>query len=929
MQWFLPKSCNAPANIAYPQIDFIHLSSFRALTRFISMEPVFLPIDDLRDQYAQQMALVRQTWERTGDGTAAIRRRSSIVDRLLIELWRRALSSNQNATDPAKAAMLALGGYGRKDLFPCSDIDVLFAFSDEEQEKSARPAIRALIQAMWDIGLRASPMTRTTKECTRFDPDNLEFTLSTFDHRFLAGSFPLYQKLHNETFPGLVLSEWNSIAQKLGEVARARHAKYGNTIFHLEPNLKECPGGLRDFNLAPWFALLFHLKEHKTWPKQGPSGALGWHSAHGDAEAAFDFLAAARCFLHFRHGRDDNTLDWQSQDEAAALSVGLETRGTADPAYWMRTYYRHARTIYRRAILLMEHLPAPVSFYKQFRKRRSPIAGTDFSLDQGRIDVSPGAQFSEADGILRVFALIANHGYTLTQAAEDRITDALPVLAIHLPEGPYLWNSLREVLLGPHAAHALRTMHALGILEMLIPEFHGIDALVIRDSYHRYTVDEHTFLTIDNVHALRQPLQDPLHDYAQRLCTLLPEIDRLDLLMLSLLLHDTGKARRTGEHTTASVELADSLLARLDFDIEEREIVRKLIRSHLEMSNALRRDIFDQDNVRLLSEKVGSPQLLKMLTLMTYADIKAVHPDALTPWKAENLWQLYMSTANFMDRSVDEVRYRAALDPTLLYRIESMLPVGADTKLHSKKKELVTAQGQAIRKFLEGLPQRYLQTRLPEQIRNHYLLAAQLELDPIQLELRPNRQLVELTVIAKDRSRLFADVAGALAAWGMNIVKADAFANEAGIIVDSFQFTDTFRTLELNPTEKDRFLANVKDILLQKVPVEQLLASRRNASRNGSVKVDIPTRLEFDSESSTHSTLLQVVAQDTPGLLRQIALVLHTRDCNIEAALVDTEGETAIDVFYLTLQAHKLGADLQAQLGEDLKEALDKILPVN
>ncbi len=137
MQWFLPKSCNAPANIAYPQIDFIHLSSFRALTRFISMEPVFLPIDDLRDQYAQQMALVRQTWERTGDGTAAIRRRSSIVDRLLIELWRRALSSNQNATDPAKAAMLALGGYGRKDLFPCSDIDVLFAFSDEEQEKSA------------------------------------------------------------------------------------------------------------------------------------------------------------------------------------------------------------------------------------------------------------------------------------------------------------------------------------------------------------------------------------------------------------------------------------------------------------------------------------------------------------------------------------------------------------------------------------------------------------------------------------------------------------------------------------------------------------------------------------------------------------------------------------------------------------------------
>ncbi|MGH9587958.1 MAG: DUF294 nucleotidyltransferase-like domain-containing protein, partial [Acidobacteriaceae bacterium] len=622
-----------------------------------------LNLPQLRDLYDRGSADLRQTFERNGDGSAAIRRRSSIVDNIVRKIWT-SLAGEQERTH---IALIATGGFGRRELFPCSDVDVLYLCGNESVERDFHQTLRAVTQAMCDIGLRASPATRTFKECDKVNPDNLEFTISLLDRRFLAGDLSLYRRLENDLLPALALREWDIIVQNLAEIARARHAKFGNTIFHLEPNIKECPGGLRDYHVAQWLTLLNSLHATKAWPKPVGNSLYGTHS---EREYAFDFLAAARCFLHFRYNRDNNTLDWHAQDDAAAHSIGLETRGSADPAYWMRTYYRQARTIYRRALALLDSLPPPRrSFYKQFHRKRTPVAGTDFFLEHDRLDLAASAEGVDGDAILRIFGIIANHGYKLTQEAESRILDNLPVLAVQMPEGPFLWNCLREVLIGPYAAHALRTMHALGILELLIPEFHGIDSLVIRDSYHRYTVDEHTFLVIDNIHALRQPH----HDWEKRLATLLPEIDRLGLLLLAILMHDTGKARRTGDHAAQSVELSESLFARLEFESEDRDVVRRLIRSHLEMSAALRRDIFAPETIRTFGEKLNSQQHLKMLTLMTYADIKAVAPEALTPWKAENLWQLYIGTSNFLDRSVDETRYHAQNDPGVLHRITALV----------------------------------------------------------------------------------------------------------------------------------------------------------------------------------------------------------------------------------------------------------------
>lgn len=845
------------------------------------------------DYYRAEFAALDASFLRNGDGAACLRRRSSLVDTLLTGLW----SLLGGADRPI--ALVATGGYGRRELFPYSDIDLMFLCPDARVESLARDLIRTMSQSLWDSGLRASTLTRTVRECDRFSVENFEFTLSLLDRRLIGGDPMPYGQLKEKVLPALMAREADAIRRLLQKSLHDRYARFGGTIFHLEPNVKEAPGGLRDHHAAQWCTALMRIRDTKEWPSSADL------APDPEVQAAVEFMTATRCFLHLRAHRDENILSWHAQDEAGAKSIGLETGGTADPAYWMRTYYRHARTFSRSVAPLLEQQPPARPFFAR-RRRKLTIEGTPFVLADGRIDLEDQETNIDPESMLRVFAEIAEQGSRLTVRAESAISDALPMLNLHLPEGPFLRAGLQRILLGRHAAQALRTMHTLGVLEMLVPEFHGIDALVIRDSYHRYTVDEHTFLTIENVHALR----DTAQDWERRFAGLLDEIDRLELLLLALLLHDTGKASRSGDHTMQSAELAEAVLDRLEFESEEREIVLALVRDHLAMSAALRRDIFDPETLRALAEKVATPMRLRMLCLMTYADVRAVNPEALTPWKAENLWQLFIATSNWMDRNVDEERYHASVDPAVLRRITALVP--------DRKEEL--------QRFLEGLPQRYVQTCLPEQIRAHLEMSSRLDQHPAQLSLRKTRHLFELALIAKDRPMLFADIAGTLSALGMNIVKAEAFANDAGVVVDSFLFADSFGTLELNPSEFGRFTQKVMDAVTKRTSVDGLMRARRHLHM-APIKMRVETRISFDDTASSASTVMQVVAQDGPGLLRTIASVIATLGCDIRVALIDTEGELAVDVFYLTESNRPLEDSLKARLAEELALSIQTLRP--
>lgn len=786
----------------------------------------------------------------SGAPLPVLKERSMLVD----EAAAGAFATTIGAQLQDKVALVAVGGYGRQELFPHSDIDLLLLASKTPDNADAKAAISEFLRLLWDMGLRVSQSVRTVEECAKVHEGNFELTVSLLDRRFLCGNHSLFASL-NERFGRFLQSEQRDLVRRMCRMARGRHARYNQTIYRLEPDLKETPGGLRDLQTMHWISQL--------------RGA----PAEPDSEdpRARHFLYSVRSYLHFLAGRDANLLSFEAQDEISSAPFSP----WRDPAEWMRAYFRHASAIFKQTLYDLEVTESSdSSLVSNFRDWRSRLSNSEFTVSRDLVFFrNPQELATDPLLPLRLFRFVAKHGVALARVTEKRLVDHLFDWSRHYDTSPPKAAFWRDFLDQPHAVKAIRAMEAAGLLSVLIPEWERIQHLVVRDFYHQYTVDEHTLMTLESLWELAAG--------DSKLSALAQESEHdLWLLKLALLLHDIGKGSGR-DHSEEAVRLARGFLARSGLDELDAATVLFLIENHLALSSVIQsRDLESPETARFVAALTKTDERLRLLTLMTYADIAGVNPTAMTPWRAEQLWRLYRIGHRQINGGLSEQRFNTAS--------------GAYGELTPQMKE-----------FLDGIPLRYLWTHSRQQAERHTPLFQMARETGVAIEIVRRDGAFSLTVVAQDRPFLFASLAGAIASFGLNIVHAEAFSNSAGFVIDHFASLDPSRNLDLNPPEIERLKQVIRKVALGHTRAEDLLRSRPVRKSPGARSRPEPA-VTIDSESAPNTTVFEVVAQDRAGLLHALASAISRHGCNIEVVLVDTEAFKAIDVFHVTRNGAKL-----------------------
>jgi [protein-PII] uridylyltransferase len=843
--------------------------------------------------------IAKERLEAGGGGIETARLLSGVTDEVISALYDFTtvhVFRARNPTEGERLALMAVGGYGRGTLAPFSDIDLLF-LRPYKQTAHAESVIEFMLYALWDLGFKVGHASRTIEECLRLSREDHTIRTSILEARQLTGDEVLAQTLKRR-FREEVLKGTGPdfVAAKLKE-RDERHARIGASRYLVEPNVKDGKGGLRDLNTLFWIAQYLH-------PLDSPDHALSLEMFNRrEVRAfirAFDFLWAVRGHLHFATGRPEERLSFDLQPQIAKR-MGYEDRprkgGDNTPAVerFMRRYFLIAREV---GVLTREFCAkleadaektAPKGLSRFLPRRRGagpkPLDEPGFLIESGRLTIE-GVETFERDpvNLLRLFAIADRRDLDLHPDAFTAATRSLPLITSKLRRDPEAAKTFLDVLArGRSTYRTLTMMNESGVLGRFLPEFGHIVAQMQFNMYHSYTVDEHTLRAVGIIADIANGQLVKDHPLS---VAMWPLIKDKEVLFLAMLLHDTGKGGVGGQEK-AGARAARAACERLGLERERVELVAWLVEHHLVMSDyAQKRDVADPRTVAAFAQIVETPERMRLLLLLTVADIRAVGPGVWNGWKGQLMRELFGAT---------EAVFRGGRTADAAATFSRHLHAAAD----EARTVLITAEP-AAEDWAGAMENAYFTAFSADEYLAHAALARRASAQggaaasaSIQLE----SNAAEVIVAAHDRRGLFADLTVAIADFGANVVGARAFTSSKAEVLDLFFVQD----IRGEPLGSDSPRA------LERLTAALEAAARGETDETKPHRVGDPGRAAaftitpsviIDNEASDEATVIEVSGRDRPGLLGAIARTLAEAGLSIQSAHIDNYGERAVDAFY-------------------------------
>jgi len=828
------------------------------------------------------------------------------------EVTAKVLQPISNPTEGERITVLAVGGYGRAEMAPASDVDLLF-LTPWKMTAWAESVIETMLYIFWDMRLKVGHASRTVKDCIRLGREDYTIRTALLERRYIAGYEPLADELRTRLRNDLFKNTASDFIEAKLEERAQRHKRQGGQRYVLEPNVKEGKGGLRDLQTLYWIGKYIHGVRRAA---ELVGVGLFRKEEYENFAAAEDFLWAVRCHLHLITARAQDQLTFDLQVEVAARMGYGDAGGRRAVEHFMQDYFRHATRVgelTRVFLTTLEatHVKREARLAGLLRRRKKTREG--FRIDKGRINIADEAGFLDDKlNLLRIFEEALRSRYLIHPEAMRVVAANLDLIDDDMREDREATRIFLDLLLKHgNPERALRRMNELGVLSAFIPEFEPIVAMMQFNVYHHYTVDEHTIQTISTLAQIER------HELIEELPLSSAILDagvNRRVLYVALLLHDIGKGRPE-DHSILGAQIARKVAPRLGLNPEECETVEWLVRYHLVMSDmAQKRDISDPRTVRDFAKIVKTRKRLDLLTVLTVCDIRGVGPNTWNNWKAMLLRRLHAETSEALEAGLENVN-RAKREDEAKRALREALS-GWDAK------DIRRETGRHYDPYWQGLStdtQAVFATLLRD-----------IPDDAIRIDLKPDpdHDATRACFALADHPGIFSRLAGALALVGANVVDARTYTSKDGYATAVFWIQDS----EGHPYEAER-LPRLR-VMIEKTFKGEVVAREalkdRDKIKKRERQFQFPTHVTIDNEGSEIYTIIEVDTRDRPGLLFDLTRTLANNNIYIASAVIATYGAQVVDSFYvkdmfgLKLHAKSKQESLERKLRQAITEGAER-----